>query len=143
MSTRTKPNEKFAKARQFIRERDAIKANLPNYSNMGWRTLYRALALIGVEWSKQERVWYLARVQDTAPHVTVKSPKNRTGNTRETVLVRIITDRSNIEQVTADMVELVEALNMTVIKQAEPINSHYGDSQRVYLTLRINKTNGQ
>lgn len=140
MVEQTKRGEKFVKARQFIKANPRIAARLQNWQKMKGQTLYRALGLMGVEWSVMRKAWSGGEKDNGwIPEAVAVAPA-RTVDEYLTVKVRIIADEKQISKSLANLLEMARAMDWLLLKNSGVRKGHYGSGRLVYLVFRLPKS---
>lgn len=137
MAEQTKRGDKFKAARQFIKANPRIAARLQNWQKMKGETLYRALNLMGVEWSTLRKVWSGGENNNGwIPEVVAVAPAQKEDG-YTTVRVRIIADEKVINKSLSNLLEMAGALDWTLVRNSGIRKGHYGSGRLVYLTFRL------
>lgn len=137
MTEQTKKGEKFAKARQFMKENPRVATRLVNWQKMHGPTLYRALGLAGVVWDVEDKCWRASKKGDNEAPALVSVSPARTVDESLIVKVRIIADESQINRSLSNLLEMAGALDWVLLRNSGVRKGHYGSGRLVYLVFRI------
>lgn len=129
---------KFEQARLFVENNPASFHNHPAWRRMSWRLLYATLQAVGAVWSVEDKVWRWA--QSPLPRTLPKFAIEREiPLDNGFVLISIIAHRVFIDRRCAEIVELAEALNWTLVKTSHGYRGENAKYLRRYLKFKISE----
>lgn len=121
---------------------EANRAKLPpraKFRLMSNTHLYALLDSFGCVWNVKCQLWTDADSENGAEIAESSATQPRDGMPSGRTLIRIIAHFTLIGKRVAELIELCEALNWSVLKVSNPVGEDGDEFVRVYLTIMVGK----